>query len=116
MLCRLANLDTPELAFRLTAAHFRPASVQSSVGEEDQAMAALLHDAIEDGGKHYAKIIWVQFGAPVTPVISTLCPVLTQSPNAKLMTVPRSMTRPGRLSISSIADCLYFRRTLLSCS
>ncbi len=33
--------------------------------DEDQAIAALLHDAIEDGGKEYAQLIEAQFGQRV---------------------------------------------------
>jgi (p)ppGpp synthase/HD superfamily hydrolase len=33
--------------------------------DEDQAIAALLHDAIEDGGQHYAQLIEDQFGQRV---------------------------------------------------
>jgi (p)ppGpp synthase/HD superfamily hydrolase len=37
--------------------------------DEDQAMAALLHDAVEDGGQHYAKIIRDQFGDRVADIV-----------------------------------------------
>ena len=30
--------------------------------DEDQAIAALLHDAVEDGGQHFAEIIRKQLG------------------------------------------------------
>ena len=33
--------------------------------DEDQAITALLHDAIEDGGKEYAQLIEAQFGQRV---------------------------------------------------
>lgn len=36
---------------------------------EDQAMAALLHDAIEDGGAEYAKEIQIQFGDQVLAIV-----------------------------------------------
>ena len=36
---------------------------------EDQAMAALLHDAIEDGGAQYAKEIQDQFGPHVLAIV-----------------------------------------------
>lgn len=38
-------------------------------GDEDQAIAALLHDAVEDGGGHYAKIIFDRFGARVSAIV-----------------------------------------------
>lgn len=37
--------------------------------DEEQAMAALLHDAVEDGGVHYAKIIREQFGDRVANIV-----------------------------------------------
>jgi (p)ppGpp synthase/HD superfamily hydrolase len=37
--------------------------------DEDQAMAALLHDAIEDGGKEYAQRIRLQFGDRVAAIV-----------------------------------------------
>ena len=37
--------------------------------DEDQAMAALLHDAVEDGGPHFAKIIREQFGDRVANIV-----------------------------------------------
>jgi len=37
--------------------------------DEDQAMAALLHDAIEDGGQEYAQRIRLQFGDRVANIV-----------------------------------------------
>jgi (p)ppGpp synthase/HD superfamily hydrolase len=37
--------------------------------DEDQAIAALLHDAVEDGGQHFAKIIRDQFGERVANIV-----------------------------------------------
>ena len=37
--------------------------------DEEQAMAALLHDAVEDGGPHYAKRIREQFGDRVADIV-----------------------------------------------
>ncbi len=37
--------------------------------DEDQAMAALLHDAVEDGGAKYAKIIRSKFGDRVADIV-----------------------------------------------
>ena len=37
--------------------------------DEDQAMAALLHDAVEDGGAHYAKRIRELFGDRVADIV-----------------------------------------------
>ena len=37
--------------------------------DEEQAMAALLHDAVEDGGSHYAKRIREQFGGRVADIV-----------------------------------------------
>ena len=38
--------------------------------DEDQAMAALLHDAVEDGGAKYAKIIRSKFGDRVADIVN----------------------------------------------
>ena len=38
--------------------------------DEDQAMAALLHDAVEDGGAKYAKIIRSKFGDRVANIVN----------------------------------------------
>lgn len=37
--------------------------------DEEQAMAALLHDAVEDGGAHYAKRIRDHFGDRVADIV-----------------------------------------------
>lgn len=37
--------------------------------DEEQAMAALLHDAVEDGGAHYAQRIREQFGNRVADIV-----------------------------------------------
>ncbi len=37
--------------------------------DEDQAIAALLHDAVEDGGQHFAEIIREQFGDRVADIV-----------------------------------------------
>ena len=37
--------------------------------DEDQAIAALLHDVSEDGGAHYAPIIEQKFGARVLSIV-----------------------------------------------
>ena len=42
------------------------ASIALEFGDsQDQAIAALLHDALEDGGPHYAPLIEAQFGPAV---------------------------------------------------
>ena len=38
--------------------------------DEDQAMAALLHDAVEDGGANYAEIIRSKFGDRVADIVN----------------------------------------------
>ncbi|MDB6060967.1 MAG: phosphohydrolase [Verrucomicrobiaceae bacterium] len=38
-------------------------------GDEDQSIAALLHDAVEDGGAHYETIIAKQFGKRVIDIV-----------------------------------------------
>ncbi len=37
--------------------------------DEDQAIAALLHDAVEDGGQHFAEIIREQYGDRVADIV-----------------------------------------------
>ncbi|MFM6990154.1 MAG: HD domain-containing protein [Rhodoferax sp.] len=37
--------------------------------DEEQAMAALLHDAVEDGGAHFAKLIREKFGDRVASIV-----------------------------------------------
>jgi GTP pyrophosphokinase len=47
------------------------ASIAQEYGaDEDQAMAALLHDAIEDGGAKYAEIIRSKFGDRVADIVN----------------------------------------------
>ena len=38
--------------------------------DEDQAMAALLHDAVEDGGAKYAEVIRSKFGDRVADIVN----------------------------------------------
>jgi (p)ppGpp synthase/HD superfamily hydrolase len=38
--------------------------------DEDQAMAALLHDAVEDGGANYAEVIRSKFGDRVADIVN----------------------------------------------
>lgn len=38
-------------------------------GDEDQAIAALLHDTIEDHGKHHERLIRMQFGDRVADIV-----------------------------------------------
>ncbi len=38
--------------------------------DEEQAMAALLHDAVEDGGSSYADLIRIQFGDRVADIVA----------------------------------------------
>ncbi len=37
--------------------------------DEDQAIAALLHDVLEDGGPHYGPVIKAQFGERVLAIV-----------------------------------------------
>lgn len=56
---------TPYLAHPLAVA----ALVLEFGGDQDQAIGALLHDVLEDGGAHYAQQIRQQFGARVLSIV-----------------------------------------------
>ena len=55
-------------------------------GDEDQAIAALLHDAIEDQGEHHEAIIRRQFGDRVADIVLA-CTDGTQSSKAAAVTL-----------------------------
>ena len=50
---------------------------------EDQAIAALLHDALEDGGPHYAPLIEAQFGAGVLALVQACTDGVPDASGAK---------------------------------
>ncbi|MBV5293529.1 MAG: HD domain-containing protein [Curvibacter lanceolatus] len=53
-------------------------------GDEDQQVAALLHDVLEDGGPHYAQQIGDQFGARVLAIVQACSDGQGQDPARKL--------------------------------
>src|SRR5450830_1326531 len=53
-------------------------------GDEDQQVAALLHDVLEDGGPHYAAQIGDQFGPRVLAIVQACSDGQGQDPGRKL--------------------------------
>jgi len=53
-------------------------------GDEDQQVAALLHDVLEDGGPHYAEQIGAQFGGRVLAIVQACSDVQGQDSSRKL--------------------------------
>ncbi len=57
--------------------------------DEDQAMAALLHDAVEDGGQHFAKMIREQFGDRVADIVEGCTDGVPDASGVKEAWLPR---------------------------
>ena len=57
--------------------------------DEDQAMAALLHDAVEDGGQHFAKLIREQFGERVADIVEGCTDGVPNASGVKEAWLPR---------------------------
>lgn len=57
--------------------------------DEDQAMAALLHDAVEDGGPNFAKIIREQFGDRVANIVEGCTDGVPDASGVKEAWLPR---------------------------
>jgi (p)ppGpp synthase/HD superfamily hydrolase len=57
--------------------------------DEDQAIAALLHDAVEDGGQHFAEIIREQFGDRVADIVEGCTDGVPDASGIKEAWVPR---------------------------
>ena len=69
--------------------------------DEDQAMAALLHDAVEDGGQHYAKIIRDQFGDRVADIVDGCTDGVPDTNGIKEAWLPRKERYIAHLKTSS---------------
>lgn len=57
--------------------------------DEDQAIAALLHDAVEDGGEHFAEIIREQFGDRVADIVAGCTDGVPDASGVKEAWLPR---------------------------
>jgi (p)ppGpp synthase/HD superfamily hydrolase len=57
--------------------------------DEDQAIAALLHDAVEDGGQHFAEIIREQFGDRVADIVEGCTDGVPDASGVKEAWLPR---------------------------
>lgn len=73
--------------------------------DEDQAIAALLHDAVEDGGEHFAEIIREQFGDRVADIVEGCTDGVPGATGVKEAWLPRKERYIAHLRESS-ADVL----------
>lgn len=69
--------------------------------DEDQAIAALLHDAVEDGGQHFAKIIREQFGDRVADIVEGCTDGVPDASGVKEAWLPRKERYIAHLRESS---------------
>ena len=69
--------------------------------DEDQAIAALLHDAVEDGGEHFAEIIRVQFGDRVADIVAGCTDGVSDASGVKEAWLPRKERYIAHLRESS---------------
>ena len=88
---------------------------------EDQAIAALLHDALEDGGPHYAPLIEAQFGAAVLSLVQACTDGVPDASGAKADWGERKRAYLGHLAqapaevlLVSGADKLHNARAIVS--
>jgi (p)ppGpp synthase/HD superfamily hydrolase len=88
---------------------------------EDQAIAALLHDAIEDGGPHYAPLIEAQFGAGVLALVQACTDGVPDASGAKADWGERKRAylahlaeAPDEVLLVSGADKLHNARAIVS--
>ena len=90
-------------------------------GDEDEAIAALLHDAVEDqdqgGPVALLSEIRSRFGDSVAAIVDACTETLERpkppSPSARPTTSPTSRTPPGRCCACRSADKLYNATTIL---
>jgi (p)ppGpp synthase/HD superfamily hydrolase len=88
-------------------------------GTEDQAIAALLHDAVEDqGGKPTAAAIRARFGDPVADIVDG-CTDTDQTPKPpwrarKEAYLARVRHEPAHVRLVSAADKLHNARTMVT--
>ena len=69
--------------------------------DEDQAIAALLHDAVEDGGPHFAKLIREQFGDRVADIVEGCTDGVPDASGVKEAWLPRKERYIAHLRESS---------------
>lgn len=69
--------------------------------DEDQAIAALLHDAVEDGGEHFAEIIREQFGDRVADIVEGCTDGVPDASGVKEAWLPRKERYIAHLRESS---------------
>lgn len=69
--------------------------------DEDQAIAALLHDAVEDGGEHFAEIIREQFGDRVADIVEGCTDGVPDASGVKEAWLPRKEMYIAHLRESS---------------
>ena len=69
--------------------------------DEDQAIAALLHDAVEDGGQHFAEIIREQFGDRVADIVEGCTDGVPDASGVKEAWLPRKERYIAHLRESS---------------
>jgi (p)ppGpp synthase/HD superfamily hydrolase len=88
---------------------------------EDQAIAALLHDALEDGGPHYAPLIEAQFGAAVLSLVQACTDGVPDASGAKADWGERKRAylahlaeAPDEVLLVSGADKLHNARAIVS--
>jgi (p)ppGpp synthase/HD superfamily hydrolase len=88
---------------------------------EDQAIAALLHDALEDGGPHYAPLIEAQFGAAVLALVQACTDGVPDASGAKADWGERKRAylahlaeAPDEVLLVSGADKLHNARAIVS--
>ena len=98
------------------------ASIALELGaSEDQAIAALLHDALEDGGPHYAPLIEAQFGAGVLALVQACTDGVPDASGAKADWGERKRAylahlaeAPDKVLLVSGADKLHNARAIVS--
>ncbi|MBK7929569.1 MAG: HD domain-containing protein [Bryobacterales bacterium] len=108
--------NTPYIAHPLAVA----ALVIEFGGDEEQAIAALLHDVLEDAGPHYAAPILAQFGPRVLAIVESCTDGVPDSSGVKPPWLERKQayldhlahTSPDALLISA-CDKLHNARAIL---
>jgi (p)ppGpp synthase/HD superfamily hydrolase len=88
---------------------------------EDQAIASLLHDALEDGGPHYAPLIEAKFGAAVLALVQACTDGVPDASGAKADWGERKRAylahlaqAPDEVLLVSGADKLHNARAIVS--
>lgn len=88
--------------------------------DEDQAIAALLHDAVEDGGQHFAEIIREQFGDRVADIVEGCTDGVPDASGVKEAWLPRKQRyithlrhSPEDVLLVSGADKLHNARAIV---